>query len=130
MLKAEKRYTKASNLSGGQKRKLSIALALVGKSSIIFLDEPTSGLDPVSRDEILDILEEKSSASSKDEDTNRKKKKITKVRKSIKHIIIKRSKNYQLSQSILVRFLFQRSNKGNNYQNIFNKKISKKSFYI
>jgi hypothetical protein len=43
--------------------------------------------------EILDILEEKSSASSKDEDTNRKKKKITKVRKSIKHITKTKKKN-------------------------------------
>ena len=43
--------------------------------------------------EILDILEEKSSASSKDEDTNRKKKKITKVRKSIKHPTKTKKKN-------------------------------------
>ena len=43
--------------------------------------------------EILDILEEKSSASSKDEDTNRKKKKITKVRKSIKHPTKAKKKN-------------------------------------
>ena len=43
--------------------------------------------------EILDILEEKSSASSKDEDTNRKKKKMTKVRKSIKHITKTKKKN-------------------------------------
>ena len=43
--------------------------------------------------EILDILEEKSSASSKDEDTNRKKKKIIKVRKSIKHSTKTKKKN-------------------------------------
>ena len=43
--------------------------------------------------EILDILEEKSSASSKDEDTNRKKKRITKVRKSIKHPTKAKKKN-------------------------------------
>ena len=43
--------------------------------------------------EILDILEEKSSASSKDEDTNRKKKRITKVRKSIKHPTKNKKKN-------------------------------------
>ena len=43
--------------------------------------------------DILDILEEKSSASSKDEDTNRKKKKITKVRKSIKHPTKAKKKN-------------------------------------
>ena len=52
----EKRFTIVSNLSGGQKRKLSIALALVGKSSIIFLDEPTSGMDITTRRNLWDIL--------------------------------------------------------------------------
>ena len=41
----DKKDTKACNLSGGQKRKLSICIALVGGSSVIFLDEPTSGID-------------------------------------------------------------------------------------
>ena len=45
----EIRYTIASNLSGGQKRKLSISIAIVGGSSVIFLDEPTSGMDITSR---------------------------------------------------------------------------------
>ena len=40
----DKRYTKAENLSGGQKRKLSIAIAVVGGSSVIFIDEQTSGM--------------------------------------------------------------------------------------
>jgi len=39
----------AKNLSGGNKRKLSLGMALTGGSKIIFLDEPTSGMDPVSR---------------------------------------------------------------------------------
>ena len=52
----DKRYTKASNLSGGQKRKLSICIALVGGSSVIFLDEPTSGMDITSRRNLWDIL--------------------------------------------------------------------------
>ena len=51
-----KRYTKACNLSGGQKRKLSICIALVGGSSVIFLDEPTSGMDITSRRNLWDIL--------------------------------------------------------------------------
>ena len=52
----EKRNTKVSNLSGGQKRKLSIAIALVGGSSVIFLDEPTSGMDITSRRNLWNIL--------------------------------------------------------------------------
>jgi ABC-type multidrug transport system ATPase subunit len=36
-------------MSGGMKRKLSLALALIGKSRTIILDEPTSGLDVESR---------------------------------------------------------------------------------
>ena len=39
----------AKNLSGGQKRKLSVGIALIGDPKIIFLDEPTTGVDPFSR---------------------------------------------------------------------------------
>ena len=52
----EKRKTKVKNLSGGQKRKLSIAIALVGGSSVIFLDEPTSGMYITSRRNLWNVL--------------------------------------------------------------------------
>lgn len=45
----EKRYTFAKDLSGGMKRKLSVAIAFCGDSKVVFLDEPTSGMDPFSR---------------------------------------------------------------------------------
>ena len=48
--------TIAGKLSGGQKRKLSIAIAIVGGSSVIFLDEPTSGMDITSRRNLWNIL--------------------------------------------------------------------------
>ena len=39
----------AETLSGGQKRKLSVGIALIGDPKLIFLDEPTAGVDPYSR---------------------------------------------------------------------------------
>ena len=42
--------------SGGNKRKLSTALALIGDPPIIFLDEPTTGMDPVARRRTWDVL--------------------------------------------------------------------------
>ena len=46
----------AKNLSGGQKKRLSILCALVKKPRFLFLDEPTVGLDPVTKREILRLI--------------------------------------------------------------------------
>ncbi len=49
---------KASKLSGGWQRKLSIALALVSNPKVLFLDEPTLGLDVIARRELWKTIEE------------------------------------------------------------------------
>ncbi|WP_201007723.1 ABC transporter ATP-binding protein [Paenibacillus glycanilyticus] len=49
---------RASTYSGGMRRRLDIALSLVGKPKIIFLDEPTTGLDPEARIEVWKVVKE------------------------------------------------------------------------
>lgn len=51
-----KRESKASTLSGGQKRKLQLACMFVGDSRLCLIDECTSGLDPLSRQAVWKIL--------------------------------------------------------------------------
>uniref|UniRef100_A0A914W7X7 ABC transporter domain-containing protein n=1 Tax=Plectus sambesii TaxID=2011161 RepID=A0A914W7X7_9BILA len=52
----DKRNELAANLSGGMKRRLSIAVAFIGGSRTVILDEPTAGVDPHSRRGIWDLL--------------------------------------------------------------------------
>ncbi|KAH3769106.1 hypothetical protein DPMN_170353 [Dreissena polymorpha] len=55
----EQRDVLSTKLSGGQKRKLSVAIAIIGDPKIIFLDEPTAGMDPFSRRSLWEVLKNK-----------------------------------------------------------------------
>jgi len=55
----EKRDALIRNLSGGQRRRLDVALGIIGNPELLFLDEPTTGLDPVSRGELWDVIRDR-----------------------------------------------------------------------
>lgn len=50
-------HTKAGQLSGGMRRRLSIAMCIVGNPPIVFMDEPTTGLDPDNRQHVWKIIQ-------------------------------------------------------------------------
>ncbi|MPM82587.1 Daunorubicin/doxorubicin resistance ATP-binding protein DrrA [bioreactor metagenome] len=61
---AEAANRRVGTYSGGMKRRIDIAMSLVGNPKIIFLDEPTTGLDPEARLEVWKIVKELSSAGT------------------------------------------------------------------
>lgn len=53
----DKKDNRANTLSGGMKRRLSIALSLIGDPKVIIFDEPTTGLDPLKQREIIELIQ-------------------------------------------------------------------------
>jgi ABC-2 type transport system ATP-binding protein len=53
----EKRKTRTRKLSGGQRRRLDVALGVVGNPELLFLDEPTTGFDPEARRQFWTLIE-------------------------------------------------------------------------
>ncbi len=53
---ADKRKALSHTLSGGQKRRLDVALGIIGRPELLFLDEPTTGFDPQARREFWEVI--------------------------------------------------------------------------
>ncbi len=54
---ADKADARAGGLSGGQQRRLDVAVALIGDAELLFLDEPTTGFDPSARRQAWSVIE-------------------------------------------------------------------------
>ena len=52
----EKRNARGEHLSGGQRRRLDVALGIIGNPELLFLDEPTTGFDPEARRSFWDLI--------------------------------------------------------------------------
>jgi ABC-2 type transport system ATP-binding protein len=61
---AEKRGARTHALSGGQKRRLDVALGMVGRPELLFLDEPTTGFDPEARREFWELIRDLAAAGT------------------------------------------------------------------
>jgi len=53
---AHRRAARCGRLSGGQQRRLDVALALIGDPELVFLDEPTTGFDPAARQSAWEVI--------------------------------------------------------------------------
>ena len=53
----EKRTSRNEKLSGGQRRRLDVALGIIGRPRVLFLDEPTTGFDPEARRDFWELIE-------------------------------------------------------------------------
>ncbi|NJC64243.1 ABC transporter ATP-binding protein [Planosporangium flavigriseum] len=60
----EKRDARAEKLSGGQKRRLDVALGIIGRPELLFLDEPTTGFDPEARREFWGLIRDLAAAGT------------------------------------------------------------------
>jgi ABC-2 type transport system ATP-binding protein len=54
----EKAMVRAGKLSGGQQRRLDVALGIIGRPELLFLDEPTTGFDPEARRQFWSLIED------------------------------------------------------------------------
>ena len=54
----DKRQTRVRHLSGGQRRRLDVALGILGRPELLFLDEPTTGFDPEARRHFWELIRE------------------------------------------------------------------------
>jgi len=61
---AEKRRALTHTLSGGQKRRLDVALGIVGRPQLLFLDEPTTGFDPEARRAFWELIRDLAAAGT------------------------------------------------------------------
>jgi ABC-2 type transport system ATP-binding protein len=59
-----KAKARTHSLSGGQKRRLDVALGIVGRPELLFLDEPTTGFDPEARREFWEVIRDLATAGT------------------------------------------------------------------
>ena len=59
-----RREARTHTLSGGQKRRLDVALGIVGRPELLFLDEPTTGFDPEARREFWELIRDLAAAGT------------------------------------------------------------------